>query len=200
MLRIKNLRTALIGPATLDVEAGECVAIVGPSGSGKSLFLRAVVDLDPNEGEVRLGDERREVMPADRWRRRVAMVPAESGWWSDHVADHFEPGPGLDALLGAVGLPDALGWEVSRLSTGERHRLAVVRALCARPDAILLDEPTATLDAEAAGLVEDLIRAERARGAAVVIVTHDRAQAERLSTRRFRMEAGRLAPEEAVGA
>ena len=146
VLQIDNLKTRLVGPVSLTVAAGECISIMGKSGSGKSLFLRAVVDLDPNEGDIRLGDQHRNLMPADKWRRLVAMVPSESGWWSDKVSDHFQPGDDPAALLAAVRLPDALGWEVSRLSSGERHRLAIVRALCGAPRALLLDEPTAALD------------------------------------------------------
>jgi ABC-type iron transport system FetAB ATPase subunit len=194
MLEIKNLETPLFGPVSLAVERGECVAIQGPSGSGKSLLLRAVVDLDPNEGEVRLDGNARERMAAHVWRTRVGLVPAESGWWSDRVGDHFDPEEEPRALLDAIGLPDALGWNVSRLSSGERHRLAIVRALADRPAALLLDEPTATLDAAATRLVEAVLREECARGVAMIVVTHDQAQPERLSARRFAMERGRLEP------
>ena len=194
MLQIESLRTPFVGPVSLTVADGECVAIQGPSGAGKSLLMRAIVDLDPNEGDVWLGTLSRNAMPAHEWRRRVALVPAESGWWSDQVADHFEPGAETDALLRAVGLPDALGWTVARLSSGERYRLAIVRALIASPDAILLDEPTASLDEAATTLVEDLVKKKCQRGAAVIVVTHDRAQPERLSARRFLMEDGHLSP------
>jgi len=193
MLVVEDLRTPLIGPVSLSVGAGECIAILGASGSGKSLLLRAIVDLDPNEGTVTLGGRSREGMPADEWRRRVAMVPAESGWWADRVGEHFAPGDDTDALLAAVGLTDARDWEVSRLSTGERHRLAIARALLLRPDALLLDEPTAALDAEATARVEGLIAA---RGEApLILVTHDRAQAGRLATRCYVMTGGRLKAE-----
>ncbi|MGI9503289.1 MAG: ABC transporter ATP-binding protein [Geminicoccaceae bacterium] len=200
MLEIVNLRTQLLGPVSLAVGAGECVAILGPSGSGKSLFLRAVVDLDPNQGCVKLEDRRRDDMPADQWRRLVAMVPAESGWWSEQVADHFAPNSDANSLLDAVGLPDAMGWEVSRLSSGERQRLAIARALSARPSAILLDEPTAMLDQVATKMVEDLVRSERERGVPIVIVTHDQKQAERLAARRFAMRHGQLQLEPGVAA
>ena len=195
MLEIKELRTRLIGPISLEVALGECVAVRGPSGSGKSLFLRAVVDLDPNEGRLLLNGQDRDLMPADRWRRRVAMIPAESGWWTDFVADHFEPDDPTRSLLHAVNLQDALDWRVSRLSTGERQRLAIVRALSRAPDSVLLDEPTSALDEAATATVEDVIRAQCSRGAAVILVTHDLAQARRLASRRFVMEGGLLKPE-----
>jgi len=197
MLQITGLRTPLIGPMDLTVAAGECVAILGPSGSGKSLLLRAIADLDPGEGTVRLGDRDRNGMPAPDWRRLVGLVPAESGWWADRVADHFLPGPDVAPLLEAVGLPEALGWEVARLSTGERQRLALARALAVGPQALLLDEPTAALDADATTRVERLIAERRADGVPVLLVTHDPAQARRLATCCFSMEHGRLRPAEA---
>ena len=198
MLDIIDLRTPLVGPISLSLAAGECVAVLGPSGAGKSLFLRAVVDLDPNEGVVRLGGRDRDLMPAHEWRRLVALVPSESGWWSDRVADHFAPEHDPAPLLAAVGLPDALGWSVSRLSSGERHRLAIARALALAPAAILLDEPTAALDDAATARIEDLIRARCAAGVPVLLVTHDRAQARRLAARRFAMTRGALRPEDEV--
>jgi ABC-type phosphate transport system ATPase subunit len=91
--------------------------------------------------------------------------------------------------------PDALTWPVARLSTGERQRLALARALELEPRALLLDEPTSGLDPEAASKVEDLLRRSLARGAVIVMVTHDRDQAQRIAGRRLRMENGRLRPD-----
>ena len=194
MLEVRALRTGLFGPIDLSVGAAECVAVRGPSGAGKSLMLRAIADLDPNEGEVRLNGTSRAAMPAHLWRRRVAMVPAESGWWSGKVGDHFPPGAEVAALLEAIGLPDAADWEVARLSSGERHRLAIARALALGPEAIVLDEPTATLDAAAAERIEALLRARCANGAALLVVTHDATQPARLGARELWMEHGRLSP------
>src|SRR5271154_2150906 len=88
-LRIAGLKSALAGPFDLALAPGECVGITGASGSGKSLFLRMICDLDPNDGEVWLDGAPRSAMSAPAWRRRVVYVPAESGWWSDHIAAHF---------------------------------------------------------------------------------------------------------------
>lgn len=186
----------MIGPIDLEVGPGDCVGIEGASGSGKSLFLRAIADLDPNRGEVSLAGRPRAAHSAPEWRREVALVPAESGWWEETVGAHLarapDPGPWLDAL----GLGAAPGWEVARLSSGERQRLALVRALQTRPQCLLLDEPTAALDRVATRAVEALLAAQMDQGVAVLIVTHDPAQVLRLARRRFRMDAGRL---EAVG-
>jgi len=194
LLEISDLRTELLGPVSLSVAPGECVAVLGPSGSGKSLFLRAVADLDPNQGRVSLGGRDRDAMTACEWRRLVGLVPAESGWWADRVGDHFDPQVDYAGLLEAVGLPGALDWEVGRLSTGERQRLAIIRALGQAPRGLLLDEPTAALDEAASGRVERLIAAQCADGVPVLMVTHDRAQAARLARRSFWMDGGRLQP------
>ena len=191
-LRIEQLATKLIGPISFDIAAGECLAVMGQSGAGKSLLLRAIVDLDPNTGNVVVGGRTREAMPANEWRKLVALVPAESGWWADRVGDHFPAGSDATQLIGRLGLAGSMEWEVGRLSTGERQRLSFARALCRKPRALLVDEPTASLDDHATGLVEDLIRGCCGEGMAVLLVTHDRRQAERMAKRVLRMSDGRI--------
>src|SRR6266700_2489844 len=88
-LLVKQLRSAFAGPFELNLDAGACAAITGPSGSGKSLFLRMIADLDPNEGEVWLNGRARVSMPAPEWRKQATYVSAESGWWADTVVEHF---------------------------------------------------------------------------------------------------------------
>ncbi len=83
------LRTICGGPFSFAVERGECVALSGPSGCGKTLLLRALADLDPAEGSVRLDGEDRAEISAPLWRRQVGWLPAESSWWFDVVGDHF---------------------------------------------------------------------------------------------------------------
>ena len=193
MLSVRNLRSSHIKVDAIDVAEGECVAIVGPSGSGKSLFLRAIVDLDENDGEIRLGNMSRRDLPAPDWRRQVALIPAESGWWADKVADHFAGELEDPTLFQRLGMPpDAWQWTVDRLSSGEKHRLAIARALQQEPSVLLADEPTRSLDEEATALVESELRRVLQAGAAIVLVTHDPAQAERLAKRTLTMRDGRL--------
>ena len=200
MLIVNGLMTKAGGPADFSLAGGEIVAVHGPSGSGKSLMLRAVADLDPAAGEVSLDAVPRAQIPAPEWRRRVAYVPAESGWWDDRVGAHFpDDGDTAHALIEALGLsPAALDWEVRRLSTGERHRLAIARALVRDPKVWLFDEPTAGLDADSANRVERVLVEGRARGAAILVVTHDDSQAARLADRVLTMAAGRLSALETV--
>lgn len=194
-LRLAGLRSALVGPFDLDVAPGECVAVTGPSGAGKSLLLRLIADLDPGEGEVFLDGEPRATLPAPTWRRRVTYAAAEPGWWAERVVAHVADLAGAKALAGALGLaPSLLDGPVARLSTGERQRLALVRTLLAKPSVLLLDEPTAALDADSVARTEALLRARLADGVAVVLVTHEAALAARLGNRQFAMQARRLVP------
>ena len=189
-LRARGLRHAHAGPFDLDLPPGACLAITGPSGSGKSLLLRMVADLDPHEGEAWLDGVGRSTLSGPDWRRRVVYAPAEPGWWLDRVGDHF-PAPSPDAAR--LGLsPDIWDRAVAACSTGERARLALLRAFGAGPAVLLLDEPTGALDHDTTLAVEALLAERMRAGLGLVLVTHDAAQAERMGTMRRRMAGGRL--------
>lgn len=191
MLSISDLRTRILKPVSLKIAAGGCVAVRGPSGSGKSTLLRAIADLDPNEGEVRLDGRSRESMPAPDWRRRVIYVAAEPGWWADTAAEHFPAGADAAALTEAAGLQkDSVSRPLATLSTGERQRLALFRALARQPRALLLDEPPAALDGDARDRMEAHIAAFRAKGGVVLWVTHDPDQAARVADRTLLLDRG----------
>src|SRR4051794_23871848 len=199
MLEVRDLHTAILKPAFFALSRGECVAIRGPSGAGKTLLLRAVADLDPSVGSVILENRNRSTIPGPEWRRLVGYVPAEPGWWAETVGAHFADQAAAAVFLNNLGFPDETGtWPISRLSTGERLRLALVRALIMRPKVLLLDEPTAALDATSVTAVEALIAAERRSGLAVLWVTHDPSQAGRIADRQLVMEAGCLRAEEGL--
>jgi ABC-type iron transport system FetAB ATPase subunit len=197
-LRLVGLHSALAGPFDLAVPAGTCVAIAGPSGSGKSLLLRMIADLDPSAGDVFLDGQERRSLAAPAWRRRVVYSAAEPGWWHETVAPHFPSGAARDralALLPRLGLAAALfDSPVVRLSTGERQRLALIRALVLQPPVLLLDEPTGPLDQDNTALVEAVLRDRLAAGTTILLVSHSPAQAERLGQQQFRMQDRRLVP------
>ena len=188
-LSARALRGALSGPFDLDLDPGRCTVLSGPSGIGKSLLLRMIADLDPNQGTVSLGGVSRESQPAHVWRRWVTYVPAESGWWEDDVAAHFADPDGARRLLPQVNLdPALLRAQVTQLSTGERQRLALVRALLQQPHFLLLDEPTAALDPDNREHVERLLLAAKAQGMGLLVVTHDAEQARRLGERQLHLD------------
>jgi putative ABC transport system ATP-binding protein len=192
---VKELRSGFAGPFELNLGKGECVAITGPSGSGKSLFLRMIADLDPNEGKVWLNGRERASMAAPEWRSQAIYVAAESGWWADTVIEHFpaQRRGDIETLSARLGLrADLLDAAVARLSTGEKQRLSLVRALLSAPPVLLLDEPTGPLDEESVARVETLLQERMASGTAILLVTHDPKQAERLGVQRYRMTAGRM--------
>ena len=193
MLSIRNLRSQLVQVDDLDLQAGDCFSIMGPSGSGKSLLLRAVADLDPAEGDVTLDGTDRMAISGPAWRRNVIYVGPESGWWEDRVGAHFQDPAAMLGLLRRLGFKDdVMSWPVSRLSTGERQRLAIARAMDRGPRVLLLDEPTGALDQEATARVEGVVHDFLQDGGIVLLATHEKAQAERLATRSLTMRDGRL--------
>ncbi len=196
-LRIVNLRSQLAGPFEFELGAGECLAITGPSGAGKSLFLRMVADLDPNLGEVFLDGVEHRTLPAPAWRRKVVYSAAEPGWWHERVADHFsdEAMGFARAMAPRLALdPALLDAQVIQLSTGERQRAALIRALALQSPVLLLDEATGALDEDSTVLVENVLRERLADGVTIAMVTHSAAQAARLGHRHLRMENRRLVP------
>jgi phosphate-transporting ATPase len=193
MLSVRALHRSGLEPVSFDLAAGECVVVRGDSGSGKTLLLRALADLDPNQGRVRLEGLDRDTLPAPHWRRRVLYVAAHSGWWGEQLGDHFADWTAAAPMVATLGLPDACReWPVARLSTGERQRLALVRALVLAPRVLLLDEPTSGLDLTSTLAVEALIQRHRDDGGGVLWVTHDAAQAARLTRRALLIESGRV--------
>ena len=177
------------------LDPGEAIAITGPSGAGKSVLLRMIADLDPHEGQVTLEGVDRLAVPAPAWRRRVAYLAAEPGWWHDDAGPHFPDRARVEAMMPELALdPALLAQPVHRLSTGERLRLALIRTLLLDPKVLLLDEPTGPLDPAGTRLVEALLIDRLRAGDALMIVTHEIEQAARLGARGFRLEAGTLTP------
>lgn len=193
MLAVRDLHRPGLLDASFELADGECIAVRGPSGSGKTLLLRAMADLDPSDGTVLLDDGSRDAMPAPEWRAQVIYVPAEPGWWAETVGAHFADWTAAAPLAEALGLsPSCRDWPIERLSTGERQRLALIRALVNQPRVLLLDEPTSGLDAKSVEAVENLILERVAGGVSVVWVTHDASQAHRVAQRCLLVEQGRV--------
>ena len=182
----------MIGPLSLDIDSGDCLCISGPSGSGKSLLLRAIADLDPHEGDLFLEGVTSNELAANEWRTRVGLLPPESCWWLPRAIDHFRDG--VPVSLDHIGLSSpTLEQPVSRLSSGEKQRLALMRLLSNRPRVLLLDEPTANLDPENTRRIEAVIAEyRRSHDAAVIWVSHDEEQVRRVASRHYEVVDGRL--------
>ncbi len=191
-LNIRQLEYQFVGPVNLEVNPAQCIGLSGESGCGKSLLLRAVADLDEYKGEVLLNDINANEMSAPQWRKQVAMLPADSQWWFDTVGEHFDQ-PDKE-LLSRLGFNEAtLEWNISRISTGEKQRLALLRLLENKPAVLLLDEPTANLDADNTLLFESIVLDYlKKNNACAIWVSHDLAQLERVAELRFKLESGAL--------
>jgi putative ABC transport system ATP-binding protein len=207
-LEAEHLSRAVVGKVLVDnisvqVQRGEVLAVVGPSGSGKSSFLRLLNRLDePTGGTVRLnGQDYRELAPQEL-RRRVGMVMQAAYLFSGTVAENVAFGPRqrgvkcaeqIVTLLQRVGLSGYQDRDVSQLSGGEAQRVSLARTLANAPETLLLDEPTSALDDSAARGIEDLVLGIiRERRMTCVIVTHNIAQARRVADRTMILEAGKL--------
>lgn len=179
MFRIVDFGVHTLKAVDLTVESGQSVGLTGPSGAGKSLLLRAMADLDPHEGAMSLNGVSAEQIQAPEWRRQVGLLPAESAWWHDTVGPHFNQLP-VDWLM-EVGFDiNVMDWQISRLSSGERQRLALLRLLAMQPRVLLLDEPTANLDRMNTQRVESLLkRYRRSHSVMVIWVSHDQEQLQR---------------------
>ena len=195
MFRIEKLKRPGLAPVNLELPQGTCTTIEGPSGAGKSILLRAIADLDPCDGTVELDGRDRTATAAPEWRRLVCYLPAEPGWWAETAGEHFENGKDVGPLLSRLLIEErALERPIRLLSTGERLRLALARALVAHPKVLLLDEPTGPLDRKATRAVEELLLERKDQGATLLWVTHDPEQAKRVGDTRLSMMEGKLSP------
>jgi len=202
---------SLVDDVTVSVRSGEILAVIGPSGSGKSSFLRLLNRLDePTSGTVFLdGVDYRRTPPAEL-RRRVGMVTQRAFLFPGSVYDNLGFGPRqrgaelsqdlAQELLARVGLAGYLERDVAHLSGGEAQRISIARALANAPTVLLLDEPTSALDEAAKSGVESLLHdIIRERSLTCVMVTHDVAQAARLATSVLMLENGRVIKAGTVG-
>jgi len=222
MIEVKNLCKRYEGRTVLDgISAvfgpGEVVALVGPSGGGKSTFLRCLNGLEPfDEGSVRVGGD--ELCPGSArvqgerlWniRRRVGFVFQQWHLFAHRTAlgnvmeapvhvkrlGQKEAAAQGRALLAKVGLSHREGAYPAELSGGEQQRVAIARALAMEPEVLLLDEPTSALDPERVGELVDLLARLRGDGLTLVAVTHEMRFARELASRMLVLHGGRIIEE-----
>jgi putative ABC transport system ATP-binding protein len=194
----------ILSALTVGLEDG-MTALVGPSGAGKSTLLRLLNRLaDPDSGTIHYRG--RDVCAYDvlELRREVALVPQLPALLPGSVAENVSYGPGLcgrrcelDRALALAGLDSTFAERsAQQLSVGEQQRVMLARALALEPAVLLLDEPTAALDERSRDAVErTLLELHQRVSAALIVVTHDQAQARRLGDRVLILDGGRIEPQ-----
>ena len=186
---------------SLEVPDGQIIGFLGPNGAGKSTSLRMALGImEPDSGEVELfGDK-----PNVRALQKVGFLPEERGLYKKMTArdtiSHFARLKGLsahdartraDELLSAAGLEEFSRARISKLSKGMAQKVQILSTLAHRPKFLILDEPFSGLDPVNQQALEDLVRAEHARGATILFSTHVMEHAERLCDRIVMMARGR---------
>jgi putative ABC transport system ATP-binding protein len=200
----------LLRDISLHVEAGARLAVVGPSGSGKSLLLRALALLDPlDEGAITWRGAPAGSQGVPDYRRQVMYLPQQPALFEGNVEENLKQPFALKIhagspfkqdivvdLIRSVGRsPDFLRKHVNELSGGERQIVVLIRAMQLSPTILLLDEPTASLDDDAKQAVATLLDrwvSDGEANRAIVQVSHDAGQIERTAQQVFEMEGGLL--------
>ena len=225
ILEVKDLHKSfgqlqVLKGVTEHIEKGEVVSVIGPSGGGKSTFLRCLnllevptsgqiffegvditakgIDINQHRQKMGMVFQHFNVFPHMTVGQNITMAPTLLGKKSQAEADEM-----AKELLNTVGLYEKINEFPSRLSGGQKQRLAIVRALAMEPDVMLFDEPTSALDPEMVGEVLAVIKNLVKGGMTTVIVTHEMGFAREVSDRVFFMDGGILAekgsPEELFG-
>ncbi len=191
--------TDVLRGVDLTVPGSGITVVLGPSGSGKSTLTRLCNRLlDPTAGHVSLRGTDVRRLDVLELRRAVGMVFQRPTLFDGDVHDNFvatgvTEASAHHAVLDAVGLDAGfLGRAGTTLSGGEAQRVCLARALLMRPQVLVADEPTASLDQAASRTLESLARALADGGVPILWVTHDLAQVDRIADRRVTLEAGRV--------
>ncbi|WP_321325848.1 ABC transporter ATP-binding protein [Thiomicrorhabdus sp.] len=184
-LTIENLKAKGMSAAIdLQLNAKDICMVSGPSGSGKSQFFKALADLIEHSGKVQLEQQILEQTSPEIWRVQVMYFSAETAWWDDVVATHFDTPP-KEQQLAKIGLDTImLNANPDSLSSGEKQRFALLRGLQYQPKVLLLDEITANLDPSSEYLVETMVKEYVQQNHAIALwISHDPEQTKRMATK-----------------
>lgn len=201
--------TALDG-ISLTINAGEFLSVVGCSGGGKTSLLNLLAGLDvPTAGELRFCGRVLKEKDLEQLRRNSIGIVFQSFNLQQFMSALENVVLGLTTAgfprrqavaparewLGKVGLADRIEHRPNELSGGQQQRVAIARAMAKNPDVLVADEPTGNLDTRSRGEILELMASLNRSGTTIVMVTHDREAAERLSSRVIELEDGRIARE-----
>ena len=218
MIKVRNLQKSfgdnhVLNGIDVDIRKGECVCVIGPSGSGKFTFLRCLNLLEkPEEGEIYINGQ--DIMDpklnVDKYRENLGMVfqhfnlfpnmtvkqnitlaPVRLKKWTKEEADTK-----AIELLRRVGLERKADTYPNKLSGGQKQRVAIARALAMNPEVMLFDEPTSALDPEMVGEVLDVMKSLVKEGMTMVVVTHEMGFAKNVSDRVIFMDQGVIVEDE----
>lgn len=212
MIDVQNLHKyfgelEVLKGVTTHISRGECVCVIGPSGGGKSTFLRCINLLEmPTKGDIVIEgvSAMHNLKQIDKLRQKVGMVFQQFNLFPHKtVLDNITLAPvklkkmsaeqARDKALGLlrqVGLEEKANQYPNRLSGGQKQRVAIARALAMEPDVLLFDEPTSALDPEMVGEVLEVMKGLAENHATMVVVTHEMGFAREVGNRILFMDGG----------